>query len=1037
MSALLAFPIRRPAFTVVVFVMLVALGVTSWLSIPRGEDPPIDFPTFSVVVVYPGAGPVDLERLVVRDLEDRLSTLDRIDILRSRIVDGLAVVTIDFDAAESPDDRYEEVLREVNALRPTLPEGIRSLTVVRQNTLDVSILQVALVSPTLSWTDMDRLAERLEDRISAVPGVRDADRWGIPERRVEVELELARLAELRLPPLQVAATLESESRDLPAGAVETGDRRFTVRGAGSFASLEEIANTPLRGDGASLLRVRDLGEVRWGYVEATHRARFNGERAAFLTVTQQDGQNIARVRDRVAQVLDAFEAELPPEVRLERGFDQAENVSRRLSALGTDFLLALALVCLTLLPLGLRAAGIVILSIPLSLALGVTLLYWAGFTINGLSIVGGVIALGLVVDDAIVVVENISRFLRGGASRVEAALQGTRQIALAALGSTATLIFAFVPLLFLPGGPGMFIRSLPLTVVLTVGASLFVGLLIVPWLASVLLPARPAPEGNRALRLVDGAIRAGYAPLLDRALRRPWMTLGLAGLLVAGSFALLPRVGFSLFPAAETPQFYVNLTAPEGASAHATDRAARHAEAVLLARPEVRWVFTSVGRDNPPMYYNVIPRRDDPSVGQLFVGLDRFDPKRTPALLDTLRAELGGFPAARIELREFENGPPIDAPIALRIVGPDLDTLRALAGQVETILLGTEGTRYVTNPLRLPRTDLRVETDRGRAGLFGVPPAEVDRTLRFALEGIGAGSLREEAGEAREIVVRLAGSPLPAEPEVLGRLQVAGPGGSLLPLSQLAQLRFERTTPEIQRVDRERAATVTSFVQTGALTDRVTRRALDAVEALDLPAGYRIVAAGEVESRAESFGGIGTAIVVAAFMMLAILVLEFGSFRSTLIVAAEIPLGVMGGILALWITGNSLSFTAMIGFVALLGIEIKTSILLVDFTNRLRRSGKGLLEAILEAGEIRFLPILLTMATAIGCLLPLALRGEALYAPLAWVLIGGLITSTFLGRIVTPVVYRLIPPPLEPVPTPGSPEPAPTPAAPAPHPLPA
>jgi len=206
---------------------------------------------------------------------------------------------------------------------------------------------------------------------------------------------------------------------------------------------------------------------------------------------------------------------------------------------------------------------------------------------------------------------------------------------------------------------------------------------------------------------------------------------------------------------------------------------------------------------------------------------------------------------------------------------------------------------------------------------------------------------------------------------------------------------------------------VTLFVERGRLTDRVTREALEGTGALELPAGYRIVAAGEVESRTESFGGIGTAVVMAAFMMLAILVLEFGSFRSTLIVASEIPLGIMGGILALWLTGNSLSFIAMIGFVALLGIEIKTSILLVDFTNRLRREGRPLREAILEAGEVRFLPILLTMATAVGCLLPLALGGEALFSPLAWVLIGGLITSTFLGRVITPVIYALVPPPLE------------------------
>jgi multidrug efflux pump subunit AcrB len=651
------------------------------------------------------------------------------------------------------------------------------------------------------------------------------------------------------------------------------------------------------------------------------------------------------------------------------------------------------------------------LSIPLSLAIGLTMLHFAGFTVNQLSIVGAVVALGLLVDDSIVVVENITRFLREGRSRVEAAIEATRQIAVAVVGATATLVLAFVPLLFLPGGAGQYIRSLPAAVIATVLASLFVSLTIIPWLASLVLPARAAEGGSRALHVFERAIHATYAPVLDRALRRPGRALAGAGVVLAGALALVPAIGFSLFPRAETPQFYVNVTAPEGGSIEATEAAVAYADSVIRRRPEVRAVFASAGRDNPRIYYNVAPRRDNPAVGQLFVVLSHYDQARTPALLDSLRADLAAYPAARIELREFENGPPIDAPIAIRVHGPDLDTLRGLAAQVERVLETTPGTRYVDNPVHLRRTDLRVIIDREKAGLLGVSTLEIDRTLRLGIAGLEAGVLRERDGEARDVVVRLAGGPRP-DPTTFDRLYVASTAGRPTPLRQVAHVRFETDVPEIRRVDRERAATVTSFVGTGYNTDRVTRQALTSIDALELPPGYRIVPAGEIESRQESFGGIGSAVIVATFLILAVLVLEFRTFRGTLIVASVIPLGVAGGLLALFATGHTLSFTALIGFVALVGIEIKTSILLVDFTNQLRAGGMGLEEAIRRAGEVRFLPIVLTSMTAIGGLLPLALQGQALYAPLAWVIIGGLVSSTLLARIVTPVLYKLLPPTL-------------------------
>ena len=1001
--------VRRWQLTVLAFMMLAALGVSSWLTIPRAEDPTFPAPIYTVVAVYPGAGPTDLEQLVVEPIEDKLRGLERVKKVTSAARDGLATVSVEFDPSVDADRKFDEVQREVNALRPTLPADLRSVTVEKYSSAEVNILQVALVSNDAPYAELERLGRKLKDRIATVPGVRGAALWGYPDAEVRVALDLGRLAQTGVSAGRVLQAVAGDAGNVPGGSVDLGTRRMNVKTHGAYETVEQVRQTVVGTAGGQLARLRDVADVEWGYADASHDARLNGRRALWITATQQPGMNVEHVRDAAWREMDAFARTLPASIRLERPFDQARNVRTRLGRLTEDFAIAILLVLLTLVPLGWRASVIVMISIPLSLAIGVTMLALTGFSINQLSIVGAVIALGLLVDDSIVVVENISRYRREGHGRIDAAIQGVRQISTAVLGCTATLVLSFVPLLFLPGLPGRYIRSLPVTVIYTVLASLLVSLTIVPWLASRLLPAEAHAEGNRALRLFERTIHATYAPLLDRALRQPRRALAVAALLVLASVALVPSIGFSLFPKAGTPQFLVRVETPEGSSLAETDRATRFAEGVLMARPEVKAVLANVGRDNPQIYYNVIPRGLTSNAAQLFVLLREFEEGRTDRMLDSLRAKLNAYPGARIEVREFENGPPIEAPIALRVQGEDLAVLRRLASEIETTLVATPGTQYVGNPVRVNRSDLRVDLDRQKAGLLGVPTAEVDRTVRLAIGGIPAGLLRTTDGRDHNVVVRLPNGGRPVL-DALDHVWVASSSGAQVPLRQLATVRFESAPAVIQHRDGERAITVTSFVRSGWNTARVTSDVLQRLRAIELPPGYRVIPAGELESREESFGGMGGAVIVAVFLILAVLVLEFRTFRITFVVASVIPLGVVGGLVALFLTGYTLSFTALIGFVALVGIEIKTSILLVDLTNQLRAQGMPLDAAIRRAGEVRFLPIVLTSLTAIGGLLPLAVQRSPLYSPLAWVIIGGLLSSTLLARIVTPVLYSLAAP---------------------------
>jgi multidrug efflux pump subunit AcrB len=471
-------------------------------------------------------------------------------------------------------------------------------------------------------------------------------------------------------------------------------------------------------------------------------------------------------------------------------------------------------------------------------------------------------------------------------------------------------------------------------------------------------------------------------------------------------------IGFSLFPKADTPHFLITVETPDGSSLAETDRALRFAETRLRELPDLKSYFANLGHGNPRIYYNETGNEGDSSYADVFVKLAKYDPDATPRALDQLRRELEKYPNARIHVREFRNGPPITAPIAVRVIGADLDRLDELAGKVEKIIAATPGTRDVDNPVRMRRTNLKLEIDSHKAALLGVPSVEFDRAVRLAVAGIPAGEFKDSDGEQYDIMVR---TPIDARPDVraLDQVRVATLNGATLPLSQLARVEFTSAPTQIHRWNRERAVTINADVKSGYNTDRVTKAVLDRLDQMQWPRGYSYVPGGELETRTESFGGLQSALIIALLGIVAILVLEFGNFKSTLIVLTVVPFGIAGGILMLGLTGNTISFTATIGFIALVGIETKNSILLVDFTNRLRAEGVPLDEAIERAGEVRFLPILLTSATAIGGLLPLALQNSAMYSPLAWVIIGGLISSTFIARIVTPAIYKLIPPAID------------------------
>jgi multidrug efflux pump subunit AcrB len=1005
--SLVAFAVQRWQLTAVIFFLFAALGVQAFLNIPRSADPHFPVPTIVIVVALPGADAAEIEETVAKPIEEAVQGIDRVKEIRSTSNTGVAVIATEFDYGTDADQSLDRVVRDVNALRSQLPSGIARIDFRRVRTTEAAVVQLALVSENASWRRMEKYAQDIRDEINVVPGVRATTIFGVARPEMRVAIDAGRLAEAGIAPTVVANAIAGGGATIAAGSINAGDRRFNVDAGGAYRSVQAIEGSIIKGEPGRFVTVGDVAKVEWAEAEHLHITRYNGKRAVFIAVKQKDSVSAPALRLKLAAATSKLQANLPPDMRLETGFDQTLDIKRRLSQLAGDFAIALSLVLITLIPLGWRASLVVVVSIPLSLAMGVFALAQFGFTLNQISISGFIISLGLLVDDSIVVTENIERHLRGGEGTTDAAISGTKEISLAVIGSTGVLLFAFLPLTFLPETSGDFVRGLPAAVLVTIASSLIVSLTIIPFVASRLLRDNHGPDGNKVLQAINRAIHRFYQPILRWGLRHPKTTVWGSMAICFSALGTLPFIGASLFPASDSPYFMVRVETPEGSGMAATDRAVRDVSKIVSTFPGITGRMDNVGRGNPQIFYNNIPREDDTRFGEVFVTIEKWSPQDSPRQLDQLRRKFDAYPDAKVTVIQFENGPPVEAPVAIRLRGAETGSLKTAAAQVAELMETTPGLRDIDNPLAIDRVDLDIGFDPASASLLGVTPIDIRRSVRLALAGERAGSFRDEEGDNYPIVVRLPmadNQPITA----LKSIYVSTQSGGSVPLEEVATPRLKSVPSQINRYQLQRTVTIKAQNNRGALPSKLNKALIAKLERTKFPPGISWEVGGAAEVAAKNTSGLSGVILIALFGIFAVLVAEFGRFRDVAVVAGVIPLGLFGGIVALLATGNSVSFMAIIGFVALIGIEIKNSILLVDFTTRLREQGLSLMDAIERAGEIRFLPVLLTSVTAIGGLLPLALSGAPLYAPLAWVIIGGLVSSTFLSRVVTPVMYLLI-----------------------------
>ncbi len=996
--------------TLTAFAFLLVLGLTAFLTMPQREDPALDIPNCGVIAVYPGANPEDIERQVVDPLEASINELDDLKEVETTIRDGVAYLEVEFLFGTDPEEKFEELQRQLNQVRSELPEDLYQLDAFRFSTNTVAIFQLALVGETLPYDQLKVEGERIKKALEKVDGVRKVEIEGYPEREVRIGLDPVKMSEMNISIEDVENAIRSNNANIPGGAVKVSSRLFNIKTSGAYDNLEEIRNTVVGAYEGRLVYLHHIADIRFRYEDERWLARYNGNKSLIINIQQKDGYNIFTISRPVKAVLDNWQ--FPVGMELAYVFDQSAGVKDRVSGFLNNLLQGIVLVGLIIfLALGIRSASLVMLAIPLSILIGLWVVGQSGFALQQISIAGLVVALGLLVDNSIAIIENIERYLRMGYSRKEAAIAGTEQLIAPVASATLTTVLAFIPLIMMPDTTGAFIKALPVTVIATLLASLLIAVTLTPLISTWVLKDRTRGEVKPTLlfRWLRQFVEGPYRQALGWALRRKVVMISLAAVSLVGGLVLFPLVGISFFPKAEKPLFTITIKLPNGSNLDATDEAVRYVEGVLAQRPDVKYYASNVGHGNPRIYYNSSPENYSNTYGEILVVLHEYDVDAFYKTLEDLRHEFAGYNEARIDVREFIQGPPSEAPVAIKIFGEDLDRLQQYAREVELVVSQTKGAISVDNPIRTNSTDLYFRINRDKAMMLGVPLFRVDQAIRTHVNGAVLGKYRDRDAETYNIVMRYDFTDR-FRLEHFDRISVQSVTGRQIPLRQLADIEFREAPSRITHLDFERTATILADLDKGYTLDEVIAEVERGMQQIKWEEGYSYVYKGDLENRNESFGGMGVASLLAMLLILGVLIVQFKSFSQPLIIFSALPLAVIGSVLALLITGIDFSFTAFVGFTSLIGIAINNSIVLVDFANKMRAEGASVLEAAQQAGEVRFIPILLTTLTTILGLLPLTLAGGSLWAPMGWTIIGGLLTSTTFVVLLVPVLYKVFTP---------------------------
>jgi len=1011
--------VKRPVTTAMVMAVVVVIGLVSFFRLGLDLLPNIDYPVISVITTFPGASPEDVETLLTRPMEQMVSTVNRVKSVRSISQEGASVVLVEFEWGTNLDFAAQDIRNQIGLYKQYLPDDASEPLVAKFNISQFPILGYGVVGPMGPRELRDLVDENIARRLERIDGVASARVQSSQMREIEIEISRAALQSRGLGLNDVVTALRAANINLPAGYLVEGHREYRVRSFGEYQSLEEIGNTIVGATSTGRpIYLRDVAEVRDAYRDVRLRTRVQGQEGVFLAISKQSGANSVTVARKVKKELEELKRLLPPGVEMYVAWDMSEMIERITSRTSNNAVVGglLAMFMIYLFLRNWRPTITIGLAIPLSIIATFIALYYAGYTLNMLTLGGLALGVGMLVDNAVVVIENIFRHLEEeGEDRRTAAIRGASEVGMAITASTLTTVAVFFPMIFAGGIAGQLSKGLALTVAFSLFASLFVSLTLVPVMASFILRERDVQQKLRGMvhgRFID-AMRAWYERQLLRALRRRGRLIGLSfaafGAAVVGTYFL----GAEFMPKMDQTMAMVRVRMPVGTSLEATDQVVQQAERVTMGMPEIRTLVTSVGLDEEntlDLAGGSAPQ--GPNEGFVYL---RLKPKKerkrkSDEILEALRNGLPKISGAKIEALDMSGqflGQESLSPIQIKIFGKDLDQLRGLGEVVSRRVSVVPGIRDVDVSIRQSKPEYRLVVDRERASRLGLPVAVVADAVQTATVGKVAGRFRH-AGEEVDMRVKFVSTDRDALNDILN-IPLKTPLGRQVLLGEV--VRVERTLGPIQitRESQSRVVTVTANIYGRDLGSvvRDIRKQLKDVEAT-LPSGYFIEIGGQYDQLQEIFKWMGAALSLSLLLIFMVMASQFESLRHPFVIMFTIPLAYVGVVFGLAVTGQTLSLPAFMGILILMGIAVNNGIVMIDYINQLRRRGVEAVQAVVKGAATRLRPILITALTTIIGMLPMAIgrsEGVEFRRPMAVAVIFGLTFTTFLTLFIVPSIY--------------------------------